>query len=113
MMPWRIGSCAGSSQVCHKVDTQRDAAAVIPLLLRGHGALRWRDGITALIIPVGYGLYALARGAIDGWYAYPFLDPGTLSAAQLAVNMAGLTLGVLALALLLIAVAKLVPSQAQ
>jgi hypothetical protein len=86
---------------------------VLFFLLRGHGALRWRDAITALTIPVGYGLYALARGAIDGWYAYPFLDAGKLSAVQMAVNMAGLTLGVLALALLLIAVAKLVTSQAQ
>lgn len=28
-----------------------------------------------LLIPIGYLVYTLARGAIVGWYPYPFLDP--------------------------------------
>ncbi|MPZ41023.1 MAG: hypothetical protein GEU95_23860 [Rhizobiales bacterium] len=81
---------------------------VLFFLLRGHGALHWRDSAFALIFPLSYCAYALVRGAADGWYAYPFLDPSKLSAAQMAANMAGLMLGVWMVAVALIALAKLV-----
>ena len=86
---------------------------VLFFLLRGHGGLRWRDSAYALIFPLSYCAYALVRGAADGWYAYPFLDPTKLSTAQMAVNIAGLTLGVLMVALTLIGLAKLVARRTQ
>jgi hypothetical protein len=63
--------------------------------------LGWVDGAAALIFPLLYVLYALARGAADGWYAYWFLDPRQLGAAQMALNIAGLTLAFLAVAAVL------------
>ena len=53
-----------------------------------HGALRWRDLWIALAAPSAYCIYALTRGAFDGWYAYWFLDPRSLSAMAMVSNIA-------------------------
>ena len=73
-------------------------------LLAGHGALAWRDIGWALAAPSLYVAYALARGAVDGWYAYWFLDPGALSAAAIAGNLAVLLAVFSLVAALLVAV---------
>jgi len=70
-------------------------------LLMPHRALGWRDLKWAIVPPLLYLIYALGRGAIDGWYAYYFLNPATQSLGQLAVSVAG----VLALVALIAAVA--------
>lgn len=44
-----------------------------------------------ILWPVIYTAYALARGAQDGVYPYPFVDLTTLSRAAVGVNLAGLT----------------------
>lgn len=44
-------------------------------LAAGHGTLGWRHLLAALVFPLTYLAYAIARGAWDGWYAYYFLDP--------------------------------------
>ena len=54
-----------------------------------HGGLDWRDLKWALVPPALYLAYALARGAIDGWYAYWFLDPSRQSLGQLGLSIAG------------------------
>ena len=46
-----------------------------------------------LIWPLIYGIYALSRGAISGFWAYPFLDAGALGWPKVALNMAGMMLG--------------------
>ena len=53
-----------------------------------HGRLRWRDALTAALLPLGYLIYALSRGAADGWYAYWFFDPARMSLPALARNTA-------------------------
>lgn len=75
-------------------------------LLRPHGALKWRDAFICSIWPLSYAVYALVRGAGDGWYAYPFLDASKLNAAQLATSIAGLSAAFLAGALVLVALDK-------
>ena len=64
--------------------------AVIALfwLLRPHGGLRWKDVWFCVILPLGYFVYALARGAADGWYPYAFMDIGQFGAGVVAVNCA-------------------------
>jgi hypothetical protein len=64
--------------------------AVIALfwLLRPHGGLRWPDVWLCVILPLGYFVYALARGAADGWYPYAFMDIGQFGAGVVAVNCA-------------------------
>lgn len=44
-----------------------------------------------LIYPVGYTLYALARGAGDGFYPYPFIDVSEIGYPRALQNIAGLT----------------------
>ncbi|RWC27924.1 MAG: hypothetical protein EOS27_20205 [Mesorhizobium sp.] len=53
------------------------------------GALKWRDPLLWALYPLGYFLYALARGSIEGHYPYPFINvtevglPRTLTDASL------------------------------
>jgi hypothetical protein len=54
-----------------------------------HGSLRWRDIGVALVGPAVYLGYALARGSVDGWYPYYFIDPTTQSLASLLGSIAG------------------------
>jgi hypothetical protein len=54
-----------------------------------HGALKWRDIGLALVGPAVYLGYAMARGSVDGWYPYYFIDPTTQSVASLLGSIAG------------------------
>lgn len=58
-------------------------------MLMPHGGLKWGDLKWALVPPALYLGYALGRGAIDGWYAYWFLNPSTQTLSELAVAMIG------------------------
>ena len=55
---------------------------VLRLFDRGRPALPWRALLVALVFPVLWIGMTLLRGAITGWYPYPFLEP----AAGLATN---------------------------
>jgi hypothetical protein len=70
-------------------------------LLRPHGGLGWRDLTAAVVLPLGYCAYALARGAFDNWYPYAFMDVAKFGAGAVALNCAGLGLAFLAMALIL------------
>jgi len=67
-------------------------------MLRPHGGLRAKDIAAAMILPLSYCAYAMARGAMDGWYAYRFLDVAKLGAGPVALNCAGLSAAFLAMA---------------
>lgn len=77
-------------------------------LLRAREPLAWRDTAWALVWPVSYFLYALARGAIDGWYAYWFLDPATQSIGELALSVGMLAGGAAVLALVFVALNRVI-----
>ncbi|MES1204065.1 MAG: Pr6Pr family membrane protein [Pseudomonadota bacterium] len=72
-------------------------------ILSPHGALTWRDALGAIAAPVAFCLYALARGAFDGWYPYWFIDARSLSAWQVAGNIVWLLIFTALIALSLIA----------
>jgi len=55
---------------------------VLRLFDRGRPALPWRALLIALIFPVVWITMTLVRGALTGWYPYPFLEP----AAGVATN---------------------------
>ncbi len=63
-----------------------------------HEQLKWRDIGWALIPPLLYCAYALARGATDGFYAYWFLNPVTQPPAQMASSTAVLLAAVAVIA---------------
>ena len=61
----------------------------VPVLFLGawvaglHEQLKWRDILWAMVPPALYCLYALARGAADGFYAYWFLNPSTQTPGEM------------------------------
>jgi hypothetical protein len=64
--------------------------------LMPHGELKWSDLKWALTPPALYLIYAMGRGAIDGWYPYYFLNPTLQTVPQLLVSILG-TLAVFAI----------------
>ncbi len=62
-------------------------------LLAPHARLGWREVGWALLPPLSYIVYAIARGSIEGWYAYWFLNPSTQSPAELIVSISVLFCG--------------------
>jgi len=76
----------------------------VPLwLLSRTRRLAWSDIGWALLPPALYAAYALFRGAIDGWYAYWFLDPNKQSIPQLLVSIIVMIAGIAVVAAVLIA----------
>ncbi len=54
--------------------------------------LRFRDAFVWLIWPALYCAYALIRGALSEFYAYPFIDVTMLGAVRVAANVGGLVM---------------------
>lgn len=50
------------------------------------GRLQWRHAVWWAAYPVAYLLYALARGELTGFYAYPFIDVGAIGYGRMLVN---------------------------
>ena len=71
--------------------------------LSPHPGLKWREIGWALLPPALYAAYALARGAIDGWYAYWFLNPAEQSTGELLASVAVMLAGVAVVAAVLVA----------
>ena len=72
--------------------TLHDVTPILFVLLWAmmpHGDLKWRDLKWALVPPALYLAYALARGAVDGWYAYWFLDPSKQGLGELGLSIVG------------------------
>jgi hypothetical protein len=78
-------------------------------LLRPHPRVRGGDVAASLVLPLGYLAWGLARGAFEGWYAYPFLDVTKLGAGAVALNCAGMGVAFLGLALVLAALDRVLP----
>jgi len=77
-------------------------------LMRADDTLKSRDALWALVFPLSYFVYSLTRGAIDGWYAYWFLDPAHQSIGELAISIAALMAGIAAMALMFVLLSRLV-----
>ncbi len=66
--------------------------------------LTYRDALIWLAYPLVWTGLTLVRGAIDGWYPYPFLDPADGGYGGVAVAVVGVTLGFLVFAAVVIAI---------
>jgi hypothetical protein len=75
-------------------------------LLRPHGALTRRDAAFAAIWPFAYAAYGLARGALDHFYPYFFMDPSTTPWPQVLLNMTGLVIAFMLGASVLVAASR-------
>jgi hypothetical protein len=55
------------------------------------GTLRWTAPVIWLIYPLAYLVVSLVRGALTGWYPYPFINVATLGYRSALLNALGLT----------------------
>ncbi|KRF34852.1 Pr6Pr family membrane protein [Nocardioides sp. Soil805] len=62
------------------------------------GRVRGRDVLAALVFPVAWLAYTLVRGAVTGFYPYPFLDVDDQGYAAVAVACLGIAVLFVALA---------------
>jgi hypothetical protein len=74
---------------------------VVLWLFAPHTRLGWKEIWWALIPPAAYVAYAMIRGALDGWYAYWFMNPAiqtpTAFAMCIAILLGGFSLAAAAL----------------
>ena len=57
------------------------------LLQPGQPPSRGRDWLLVPALPLAYVVYVLIRGALVGWYPYPFLDPRLTSYASVGLHV--------------------------
>ena len=69
-------------------------------------ALRYRDGLIWLAYPLVWTALTMVRGAADGWYPYPFLDPANGGYATVAVMIVAITIGFLVLSAAMVALGR-------
>lgn len=60
------------------------------LIDRPKRTLLFKQSLVWLLFPIIYVAYSLTRGALIGWYPYPFLNPDTNSYAAVAFTVSGL-----------------------
>lgn len=64
--------------------------------------LRWRDPALWALYPLAYFPYALARGSVEGIYAYPFINVAKLGLGTVLLNAAAIAVAFLLSGLLLV-----------
>ena len=72
------------------------------LIFAPKGDLRQSNPLVWVIYPLAYGVYALARGAVDGKYAYPFIDVAQIGWLQATINILLMALAFLAAAFVMV-----------
>jgi len=63
-----------------------------------------RDALVWLVYPIAWAVITMVRGAADGWYPYPFLDPANGGYGAVALTIVAITAGFLVLSLAIVAV---------
>lgn len=76
------------------------------LLFVPKGGLKWKDVLAWLIYPLVYVLLIIFRGALSGFYPYPFIDLSKITYHDALVNAGAVMMGFLVLSLLLIGIGK-------
>lgn len=61
-----------------------------------------RDIVVLLVFPAVWTILTMIRGAIDGWYPYPFLDPANGGYGQVLVTAAVILVGFIAITWLIV-----------
>lgn len=69
--------------------------------------LKWKHVFPWLIYPLVYFLFILVRGAISGFYPYPFIDVTALGWSRVLLNSAGVTAAFMVMSLIIISVSRL------
>lgn len=66
------------------------------------GGLTFKDPWTWAVFPLGYFIYAIVRGTLQGRYAYPFMDVAQLGWGRTVINAALIALGFVAAGFVLV-----------
>ena len=69
--------------------------------------LKWKDIFPWLVYPLIYIVYVLLRGALSGFYPYPFINVSEHGYNKVLINSVGLLFGFLFISLLFIGIGKL------
>lgn len=69
--------------------------------------LKWNNILPWLIYPFIYCIYSLLRGAISGFYPYPFINVNLLGYSKVILNIGSLIIVFLVLSVLLVGIAKI------
>lgn len=69
--------------------------------------LQWKEVFPWLIYPLVYILFIITRGALSGFYPYPFIDVSKIAYHEVLTNTGALLIGFLVLSLLLVGIGKL------
>ena len=72
-----------------------------------------RDSFLWVLYPLAWTAVTLVRGALDGWYPYPFLDPANGGYGTVALTAAAIVVAFFAIAFVVIAIGRLRHEQAQ
>ncbi len=64
------------------------------------------DPFLWILYPLGYLVYAMARGSLDGWYPYFFIDVGVIGYAKSMLNAAVLSAVVLIIGFVIVIVTR-------
>ncbi len=64
--------------------------------------IAFRQGVIWLVYPLAYVVFCLIRGASDGWYPYPFLDPDLRGYSAVFESSIGIALLAAALVFVLV-----------
>jgi hypothetical protein len=76
------------------------------LLFIPKNELQWKNVFPWLIYPFIYLVFCLSRGALSGFYPYPFIDVTALGYNKVLLNCGGLFIVFLLISLLFVAVGK-------
>lgn len=68
--------------------------------------LRWSQILVWQSYPAGYFTYVLLRGAVNGWYPYPFLDVKSLGYLQVVIDALAVLVAFIVVATLLVALGR-------
>nr|MDQ3094242.1 Pr6Pr family membrane protein [bacterium] len=73
-------------------------AMMIDILIdRPESIISVKQGLLWLLYPIIYVCYSLTRGAVVGWYPYPFLNPDHNGYGAVALTITGIVIMALAL----------------
>jgi hypothetical protein len=98
-----------ANQLFHSVSP---ALAVAGWLVFGpRGLVDARVVLASLLYPLLWLVFTLVRGAVIGWYPYPFVDVGVLGYPRALLNCLGVTLLFLVLAAAVLAVDRALPGR--
>lgn len=89
--------------------------SVIPLLFIFYwllfvpkAGLQWRDMLAWLIYPLIYIVGILSRGALAGFYPYPFIDVTSIGYGKVLLNCGALMIAFIVLSVVFLSIAKLI-----